>query len=128
MSWPGESMFSTGLTLNSPITTARARSAKRREGAAPVCTVSAAARARRRSGRSRAQTPSSKQETQIAIVSQLRKDRLPLRISRTWNATSNAPARWRRVLGPNTNQGTISSTRWLKSTSPRWNQAGMKCR
>src|SRR5438876_190964 len=49
-------------------------------------------RARRDSGSSQPRTPSSKQATTTAIVSQFRKDRLPLRFRSAWKRSIDAPA------------------------------------
>ena len=59
------------------------------------------------------------------MVSQLRNDRLPLRISNELEGdAAAAPATWRARRGPKTNNGATSSTRWLKSTPTLWAQGG----
>ncbi len=75
-------------------------------------------RAERAPATSRRNTPSSKQATATAIVSQFRKERLPLRINSDLEEHDQA-ARPRAApgVGPKTKKGATSSTRWLKSTS-----------
>ena len=60
------------------------------------------------------------------IVSQLRNERLPLRIRKTWKARRIVPATCRATRGPKANHAATSSLRWLKSAPAWWNQWGMK--
>jgi len=88
----GEKRFATGLTLRTATVAARTHAAAAigRLGVAPARPRCAALLSRL--GRNLSQSESSKQASAGMIVSQLRKERLPLRIRTAWNMTMTPPA------------------------------------
>src|SRR5664279_2046730 len=67
-------------------------------------------------GRILNQKPSSKQASAGTMVSQLRKERLPLAMRIICNNKITDPAIWRAIRGQNMNQGAMSSARKLYHT------------
>src|ERR1700744_3179868 len=67
-------------------------------------------------GRIFAQKPSSKQASVGNIVSQFKKDRLPLRMMVNWNRIITDPAICRPILGQKTNTGATISAKKLNQT------------
>src|ERR1700678_2899347 len=100
MTWWGEKRLATGLTLRNATRAASAHAAaamgvlgRAAESARPPAAAS-------RRGRIRLQKESSKQASAGTIVSQFRKDRLPLRMRTPWKRTTTTPATCRAFLGP----------------------------
>src|ERR1700722_6606711 len=110
--------------LNNPITTASAMEAMwcAREG----CASAAARRARsaRARGGRRANRESSKQARIGTMVSQFRRERLPLKIRNNWNVNKKNQAVHRHHPGANTNQDATNSTKKFHSAPNFWNQCG----
>src|SRR6478735_5125617 len=84
--------------------------------------VAAAAAAWRMSARGRifAQTGSSKQASAGTIVSQLRKERLPLRISVPWKRTITPPAACLVMRGPKPNHFLIGGSGYVGDGEAGW--------
>jgi hypothetical protein len=123
IAWRCDSMLEIGHRLRRPTTEASTHDAMR-AGRGVCAPESEAARSRSARGRSLTRTLSSKHAIAGTIVSQLRKERLPLTMRVAWNATSRTPATCLARRGPNAKNGTTSSTTWLKSTPRVWTHAG----
>src|SRR5271165_3824687 len=104
------------MMLKNPTSAAKAMAARvcAREGRASA--VARLARAAHAFGSRRASHESSKQARIGTIVSQLRKERLPLKIRNIWNVNRKNPAQCRHAPGAKANHGATNSTKKFHST------------
>src|SRR5439155_23341323 len=92
---PGDNILTKGWKLRRAITTVTIHEVITMGLEASALSAAAFALRTRHCGRTFDQNPSSKQARAGTIVNQFKNERLPLRMSVTWNKTITAPAMWR---------------------------------
>src|SRR5436190_16075592 len=113
---PGDRMFAIGRKLKNAMTAVTTQAVVNIgfDGRARVAASSALRTSMR--GRSLDQKPSSKQARAGTMVSQFRKERLPLRMRTTWSEIIITPAICRASLGQKAKNGAINSASQLNQT------------
>ena len=126
MIWLGDSILMTGWMLRRPTSTVTTQAVMvmGRQGTAVAMALTAWRV--RVCGSRRAQKASSKQARAGMMVSQLRKERFPLRMRTTCRRIMTMPAIWRAILGPKAKSGATSSASQLNQTPIRSRRRGRK--